>query len=508
MNPHFQRDAKWDAQLPSRTFARVDHVVPPEPGSSTVLWALDAIDADWLTYVGQSDPRFNLDDPDGVTAAWLMSGSGGRGVGQQQSPFEKAPLYRIEIDFPLGSTPLGLPVAPDYQDVGSAQGGLGALERAWFELRVSRDANGGSAALVYPGLFAQPVSAYVTGKMPSVQQGRALSGIFSLGNLPTISTAQLAQRLATSGADYLSAYDVGQGNCNALLQASRVNALPSMYYDLGAGVYRNQHTTPSPLVFCFTRSPPIVLSHWDADHWAGAYANSVSGTYPALAQTWYAPLQSPGPVHIAFAHDVVAHGGVIYTYSPAPTTVGAVPLSLARQLRFAVGTGSDRNNTGIVLAIEDIGLTPPRSWLLTGDCDYTFFVPHLAPLPPVALVVPHHGATLSPRSLAPAPVTPSFYRRIIYSFGAGNLHGKTNAQHPTPAGVQLHVGAGWQHGAWSPFAPGSRIAGADVLETEIHGSAGVGAAQLGGCVVEWSIKPPIIPPPCGLRLCSTAVTRS
>ena len=90
MNRHFQREARWDDRLPSRAFARVDHVVPPEQGSSAVLWAPDAIDADWLAYVGQIDPRFNLDDPDGVIAAWLKSGSGVRGVRQQQSPFEKA----------------------------------------------------------------------------------------------------------------------------------------------------------------------------------------------------------------------------------------------------------------------------------------------------------------------------------------------------------------------------------------------------------------------------------
>jgi hypothetical protein len=508
MNRHFQRDASWDAQLPSRAFARVDHVVPPEQGSSTVLWALDAIDADWLAFVGKLDPRFNLDDPDGVAVAWLKSGSGARAAVQSQSPFEKAPLYRIEVEFPLGSSPMGLPSPPDYQDVGHAQGGLGALERAWFELAVSPRPNGGASALVYPGLFAQPVSAYVTGRMPSVQRGRALSGIFSLGNLPAISTAQFAQGLASSSADYLSAYDVGQGNSNALLKASGVNGLPSLYFDLGAGVYRNQHTTPSPLVFCFTLSPPIILSHWDADHWAGAYASSMGGTYPALARTWFAPLQSPGPVHIAFAHDVLANGGTIYTYSPAPTTVGAVSLSPTRQLRFTIGTGSDRNNTGIVLVIEDTGLSPPRSWLLTGDCDYAFFVQHLAPLPPVALVVPHHGASLSPLSPAPAPVSPSAYRRIIYSFGAGNLHGKTNVQHPTPAGVQLHVNVGWQHGAWNPGAPGSCTAGADVLETEIHGSVGAGVGQLGGCVVDWMIKPPIVSPLCGLTQCSTAITRS
>lgn len=508
MNLHFRRDAEWDYQLPSSVFARLDHVVPPGPASESVLLAFDAIDAEWVKSEGTRDPRFNLDDPNCLIAAWSAAKIDIVEDSPKNNPLESAPLYRIEVELPVGTAPFGFPDVPDYEDT-SRNSGLSALETAWFQLYVSRQANGGTVASLYPALFAPPVSVYVTGTMPSVQQGRALSGIFSLANLPTISTAQFAQILAVGSADYLAVYDVGQGNSNALLKASGVKTIPTLYYDLGAGVYRNQHTTPQQLIFCFTQRPPIVLSHWDADHWAGAYANSVNGRYPALTQTWIAPMQLPGPVHIAFAYDILANGGNIYTYSPAPATLGAVVLQSGHRLRFAVGVGSDRNNTGIVVCIEHLNLNPPRSWLLTGDCDYTYFVPHLAPLPPIALVAPHHGATLGAQSTAPSPLATSTYRRLIYSFGAGNKHGGTNVQHPTHSGVQLHASSGWQHGAWATCPPpGSCQAGGDVLETEIHGTTGQSGTQLGGCLIDWNSPPPPVTPPCGAVSCSTSPVRS
>lgn len=510
MNLHFQRDARQDEQLPSNLFARLDHVVAPEPGSDSVLLAFDAVDADWVARMGTQDPRFNLEDPSGLIAAWIAEAANIADGAPRENPFEGAPLYHIEVELPIGTAPFNFPSVPDYQNIGNQESGL---EAAWFSLQVSRQPNGGAAASVYPGLFAAPVSAYVRGTMPSVKQGKALSGIFSLGNLPTISTAQLEQILAKGSADYLAVYDVGQGNSNALLKLYKDKgpreALPTLYYDLGAGVYRNQHTTPRNLVFCFTQHPPIVLSHWDADHWAGAYANSIGGKYPALEQTWVAPMQSPGPIHVAFAHDIMSNGGTIYTYAPKSlATIGTAVLKTGQLLKFTVGVGSDRNNTGIVMSIENSDLDPPRSWLLTGDCDYTFFVPHLAPLPPVALVAPHHGATLGRRSTAPSPLSPSTYRRLVYSFGAGNKHGKSNVQHPTMAGMQLHTSSGWQHGAWPTHSPGSCMAGSDVLETEIHGTAGLGGTQLGGCLMGWDSPPPSVTAPCGSTNCNTSPVRS
>lgn len=487
MNRHFQRDYPADWQLPAKVYARLDHVERPSPGSRTLLLAFDGVDAQWFIDRARVDERFDLVAPDRALAALAMrplQPVRGRG----QSPFEHTPLYRVEMEHPFGQ-PLFDYGYPDFVDTGRADSGLAALEAAWFILDLAAlQVVGSTPANVYPALFAQPASAYVKGTMPSVQQGRALSGIFSLASLPTITTPQLEQMLSVAVADLLAVYDVGQGNSNALLEESMQRAAPTLYYDLGAGVYRNQHTTPTNLVFCFTHKPPILLSHWDADHWAGAYANSVGGAYPALLQDWYAPMQTTGPVHTAFAHDVISAGGSMSTFAPATGTIGSSTLSTARTLRFTLGSGSDRNNTGIVVAVEDDAQQPRRSWLLTGDCDYNYFLTHLNPDPPVGLVAPHHGADLASGVHAPAPVAlPNGYCRLTYSFGAGNKHGLK--QHPTAAGMQLHALPGWNHGAWNPASPGLCVAGGNVLETEVHGVAGTLGTQLGGCLVGWDQVP-------------------
>lgn len=511
MNPHFKRDYPDDWRMPSRVYARLDHVeLPSASVSGKMLLAFDSVDAQWLVDRARVDERFDLDKPDFALVAQAARPLQASGPGLGPSLFETVPLYRIEVEHQLGLTLFDYG-HPDFVDTGRQDSGLAALEDIWFILDLFLEGMGNaSPALVYPGLFAQPRSAFVTGTalqgtMPSVQRGRALSGIFSLANLPVLATSSLQHVLSVGVADLLAVYDVGQGNSNALLEEHLGRPAPRLYYDLGAGVYRNKHTTPAVLQFCFTNRPPIVLSHWDADHWAGAFANSFGGTYPALQQNWYAPMQKVGPVHVAFAHQLISSGGTMHTYTAVPGTIGICGLATNRTLRFTLGSGTDRNNTGFVLAVEDNTLQPRRSWLLTGDCDYVYFMGHLNPNPPVGLVAPHHGADLVGGMNAPAPVVlQNSYCRLMYSFGAGNKHGKK--RHPTAKGMQLHAASGWHHGAWSPATPGDCVAGNDVLATEMHGFGAGSGAQLGGCLIGWNQVPSPISPPCAASAPSCTVS--
>ena len=66
---------------------------------------------------------------------------------------------------------------------------------------------------------------------------------------------------ATSQEPRVVVFDVGQGNCNAIVGADgKVLA----YYDFG---YSNDGRPPAtPTRLCFCDRPMIVLSHWDKDH--------------------------------------------------------------------------------------------------------------------------------------------------------------------------------------------------------------------------------------------------
>ncbi|WP_440465631.1 hypothetical protein ACKI1H_16640 [Pseudomonas sp. YH-1] len=513
MNTHFRRSARPnedlpkeeypkevppDARIPSRTYARFDHL-EIDTDAKSVLLAFDLVDAKWLDQQGQQNPLLNMANPMGTADAWKEWKR--LSPHDAPNPFESMPMYRLELKLGDGQGFFGQPSLPPIDNPRALRNVAGDLEKMWFEVIVSRQVDPkGVVAQLYPGLFSAPTPIYVRGRMPSSRKNRALSAIFSLAHLPTLTTKQLESELSTAVADLLAVYDVGQGNANALLSYARI---PTHYYDLGAGVYRNQHTTPYPLAFCFTMEPPILLSHWDADHWAGAYAVMVNNTYPALKRKWIAPMQDVGPLHIAFAHDVIRNGGEFFIYDPAPGEIGNAALSPQRRIRFMRGEGADRNGTGIVLAIEEPNHVPARSWLLTGDCDYLYFMESLAPLPPVGLVAPHHGADLDKASPIPKPPADVDYKRLVYSFGPGNKHGKS-VQHPTSEGVSAHNSADWDHNRWSLLKPGSPAPGGDILATCDHAPGSV----RGGALIGWDTPPSIAHTPCGGTQCSIPINQS
>ncbi|HHQ4702226.1 TPA: hypothetical protein ACSP3G_000601 [Aeromonas hydrophila] len=508
MNRHFNRDFDDRINLPPSVFGLVDHVVTSGPPANIVLIAVDAIDITWLNDQAKKDPRFDINSPRKAAAAWNRQVSPAPGT---PSIFESAPLFRIEVELDAGTNPFELSFLPDYEGVDTNTGAQ-ALEGVWFRFEVSStDHKGFTPALIYPGLFAPPVRAFVKGMMPAPVHADALKRIFSLQHFQKVSEADLQETLKKTNADKLAVYDVGQGNANALLKSNSLafcHPLPSLYFDLGAGVYRNKHTTPAPLLFCFTLCPPIILSHWDADHWAGAYATGVSTppTYPALLRTWIAPLQTVGPLHIAFANDIIAQGGRLFIYNPRPRTVATVALPNKKSLRLALGTGSSRNNSGIVAVVENQNLKPSRTWLLTGDCNYMHIAPSLAPTNPIAVVVPHHGANLNGGAAAPNPFRGVHrYCRLIYSFGPDNAHGSTGVRHPTQNAASLHIRTGWVHGSWHMPAPAATIPAFydEVRATAQHTTAGVVGKNLGGILVGWSKLPIAFNPPCTGKQCTT-----
>lgn len=463
MNPHFSYPFRGEAAIPRRCYGRIDHVEANSSDSTTMLFAFDLVDADWFDRQDYKALRLNANG----------------GVQGPAAALAGAPLFRLEVESGL------------HVKVGSTVSDTIAENEAWmerqgwiaFELEAGTGPMGGT---LYAGLFAPPVPVLVTGTLVHGSRLKELDYAFSLDDLPEADAADIISWLGELPAEYLHVFDVGQGNANALADA---DLYPVLYYDLGAGVYRNASTTPPLLRFCFTRVSTIVLSHWDADHWAGAYATSINGAYPALGKLWIAPVQKGTPLHAAFAHDVMAHGGLVCRYDPGAAINSAV-LQNGRTLQLWRGQGSNRNNSGLVLHI--LNGQNKHGWLLTGDCDYHYFPPAVPALRPAALVAPHHGATLHSQSKAPQPA-PTGYRRLIYSYGPDNAHGKSSLSHPTVAGVALHHAAGWRHTASYRKEPGHHLLpGKDARATSFHAPL----ATRGGVVVGWSGPAPAAIPCC------------
>jgi hypothetical protein len=497
MNSFFTKLARSPDQIPSRAYGRLDHIELPIDGGNMVLLTFDLIESKWIDERGENDAKFNLLNLATQMAAW-QNWSQNLIYGEPiESLFEKAPIFRLEVELSLKGPWFGSRVSSIYDaDENALDDQLAALEAEWFQFSLSPTNSrfNGNEALLYFNMFGEPLRVFVTGGTLPASTSAALSMAFSLDHFKKVSTSEIAQWLSKAKADYLAVYDVGQGNSNALLGAdgSCRYAVPTLYYDLGKGVGRNSGTTPGSLEFCFTKVPDIVLSHWDSDHWAGACIPNSSGSYPALALRWIAPNQKVGTSHIVFAHDVIANSGKLYIYSASPGTVVVACLSDHRQIKVAVGTGSDRNNSGIVLAIENAART--CSWLLTGDCDYKYFLATIASAPPIGLVVPHHGGASCSKSSPPAPfIGNGNYRRAVYSFGPNNKHGSTGVTHPTWNSVNSHTLAGWDHGTWSSAgSQGYSVPGNDVRATCTHSAS----AHMGGVLIGWNSKPSIFSAPC------------
>lgn len=399
-----------------------------------------------------------------------------------ENPFEKAVIYRIEIRIYISPK---YPTLDDY---------LLEHQDIWFKFTVRNPTNNVGNSRLYTNLFTNSIPSQVRFNPVDAKRQKMLTDEFSLDTADTITVNELEQLIADSTTDlrYLAAYDVGQGNSNGLISATS-SACPDIYFDIGAGVSAHRRTKPVPLDFCFSKQPLVIMSHWDHDHWAGAcpIENQPSD---ALKMTWIVTRQNLDAAHKTFAIEVGKNEGKILVLDMPPGTVGKAVLKNNMSIRFTLGDGRTRNDSGIVLSIENNDPQHPACWLLTGDCDYRYFLNTLQPPPAVAIIAPHHGSKPKSSSVAPPPVQTQ-YRRLVYSYGHNN-----GFKHPTPESVQLHNSAGWGTGSWS-IMPGDCVKTADICSTSDHTTV----AARGGVLIGWQAPSAPLPNCHGCGVNSTLV---
>ncbi len=235
---------------------------------------------------------------------------------------------------------------------------------------------------------------------------------------------------------------------------------------------------PSGLSFCTCDTPTVLMSHWDADHWAAATLDS-----KLLQLTWVVPRQSISHTHTAFGNNILRAGGRILVVGTAPPPICRSTSGQILHLRRC--TGADRNGSGLALIVEDTASN--RGWLLTGDAAYNQ-IPGPLPVDLAAVIVPHHGAAMGTASIPPPP-SGHQYSRLLYSFGPDNKHGRGTPpiQHPTQSAVSVHTAAGWTHNGWIT-PPGFATANAPVLATATHK-----ISHESGIAVGWTSTPPVNP---------------
>lgn len=380
-------------------------------------------------------------------------------------PFERMPLYRIELSLPRSHPWLKeLPIVED----------------AWFEIELG--AAGEVEVDVFPALFAPAILAYLNHPPRITPLGASLDRLFDIGSWPDAKSDDLEVILSDRcEIKALVALDVGQGSAIGIY----CDHGAKYYFDVGCGAHGNAKTRPPVLQFCDCVRPPIILSHWDADHWAGAVVD-----LSLLARDWVVPRQRLRPSHIAFANTILRSGGSINVFpsglSPFSWGGGGATCTIVQC------TGSSINGSGLALTVTQT--STGLSWLLTGDAGYSE-IPR-GSLQLAAVTVPHHGADMIHVGSAPSSA-PQEYRRAIYSFGPGNKFGKTHVRHPVAVTVADHHRANWDQGTWVGLAsPASTIALQDTLATAMHLVTHNDGAAAG------FVAPPVLP----LHVCAKSMS--
>lgn len=468
MNPHFSASRDRRA-IPRSAYARLDSI--EEMTNGTMVAAFDAVSC-----ASADDLVFSLSSEEWASV-WRGSFSGSSGAINALTAFDRLELLHIEV-------PMEDPDIWRDKDLASGR---------WIRLELgpSQEADG-LAATAYTSLFSEPESIGLR-LVDDVAGATAfqLNSALSMENWPIAQLQSIAGHFQDAELDRWHAFDVGQGSANGLLGYGPV----TLFHDLGCGAYRNAKTAPLNTVVCHSQRAPIILSHWDTDHWAGARRFAPLGNPDVfLDRTWIAPSDpTVGPSHILFAASILISGGTLHVLPAGPWATPWIYTSHNKSLRLIRGNGPDRNGTGVALEVRNRHV---GRWLLPGDVCYDFLQPYLYPTY-VAIAVPHHGANGGAAPVIPAPASP--YSRLVYSFGHDNSYG-----HPTLNCIASHVAQGWQHGIWSGT---TQAAAPLVVSARATGCNAPGPNHLGGVLVGWSTAP--IPPglPCG-GICNAAAMQN
>ncbi len=394
-------------------FTQAEENVPAPDGGERSFWLMDGFSTGWFA---NHPPPGEDENPWSDEEAFIRY-------------YQQAALYLLELEIRPGQAGL----RPLLEDIGRH------LEHGkdpddWYRITAgpsllpNRPADA-PPMTVFPGLFQEGVVLSL-GRIETVDEAveRQLNRAVSTGHVRDATDARLSG-LLSHGIDWAVVYDVGQGNCIGLCDSSgRVRT----YFDFGGGAGTHAKTF-SPLLknFCFTNSPPIILSHWDHDHWS-----SWSRDRRALTHEWIAPRQLLTAQHTALLAHIAAAGGKAWFLPPgfSPTRFGQIHLELCN--------GSNRNNSGIALTLSEIANGTGRQILMPGDADYRWIGSFTGGTPYLSVVAPHHGAKLTSSTLpGHSGASPA---RLVYSYGQGNSYG-----HPHPQTRQDHDALRWRDPAYS-----------------------------------------------------------
>jgi hypothetical protein len=295
-------------------------------------------------------------------------------------------------------------------------------DNRWFQIDL--DENGEFELDVYPNLFLDSIPTAYTSfqavtRNTATKLNNAVSTSFQ-GDATRQDVSDLLSEL--DDLSYLVVYDVGQGTAIGLCHH---DGSVLAYVDIGGGVTWNKGTFPPSLQqFCFTKDPPIILSHWHSDHYSSALLDT-----RALSLNWIAPRQSLGAAGAGFLSQILSAGGSIYFL---PNTVSAVHCP---RLLIERCTGGGLNHSGLSITVYQHANQGDEAILLPGDAKFSTIPSCVGGTSLFSLVASHHGGKCS----GSVPIHNGNQNgKIVYSYGSGNGY-----SHPNPTQIHRYEQAGW-----------------------------------------------------------------
>lgn len=218
---------------------------------------------------------------------------------------------------------------------------------------------------------------------------------------------------------HVNIYDVGQGNCNALVDSQNV---PLLYFDVGGGSGANAFTYPPNFKLCHSKHPSVILSHWDLDH----IVNAVYDTQ-LLNTKWLVPVQaSLSNTAIQIANTLQRRGNLICWNSGLGSVIAFGNHLIAK----CTARPTNKNSSGLAMYIN---YGEEKFTLMPGDATFSC-IPGIAEIRLIGMIASHHGAKSSIRGM-PVGEEPSM---LAYSFGANNTY-----KHPHAIAKRKYFNNNW-----------------------------------------------------------------
>lgn len=256
---------------------------------------------------------------------------------------------------------------------------------------------------------------------------------------------------------HVAVYDMGQANCNAIVNRYEH---PLIFFDLGWPIQANSATVPAnkpELFVCESaaeHAAPVVLSHWDWDHWAYAIESwhydfksksaAIKWNGFATARPWVVPRPTKahklGPSHWGLFAELFR------TRLPSKKRALTIWPRSVPALRFSRGllvhcsparyTPANRNNTGLALFVsKKCHSKQIEAILLPADAEFSSIAllevmrkanpEWQARVSLVGIVASHHGGKVNVYAIPQACAAGG---HMAVSNGLNNTYGHPNQQ--------------------------------------------------------------------------------